>query len=165
MLARLSLAFVLAAAPAFAHAQSPDTLAVTSGARLRIATRATPAPFAATLLRQTRAGLVVDPPCATCTADSTIAWSALRVVDVRAGRQHGMKSALVGAGVGLLAGTVIAAVAVHQDTQNCKTTHEDFCGLAVLAIPAVALTGGAVGLVTGLAIGTQRWERVWPERR
>jgi hypothetical protein len=64
MLSRFSLALMLAAAPAFAHAQSVDTLAVAPGARLRIATHATSAPFATTLLRQTRDGLVVDPRCA-----------------------------------------------------------------------------------------------------
>jgi hypothetical protein len=167
MPSRLSLALVLAlaAAPVFAHAQSVDTLAVAPGARLRIATRTAPVPFGATLVHQTRDGLVVDPPCATCTGDSMIAWSALQTVDVRAGRRHGVKGALVGTGIGLLAGTLIAAVAVHQDTQDCKSNGEEFCGLVVLAIPAIALTGGAVGLVTGFAVGTQRWERVWAGRR
>jgi hypothetical protein len=163
MLLRILLVLVLAAVPL--GAQTVDTLAVAPGARLRIATRAASAPFTATLLRQTRDGLVVDPPCATCAGDSTITWSALQTVDVRAGRRHGMKGALVGAGVGLLAGTLIAVVSVHQDTQDCKSNGEDFCGLAVLAIPAVGLTGGAVGLITGLAVGTQRWDRVWAERR
>ena len=143
-------------------AQSVDTLAVAPGARLRIAARTAPAPFVATLLRQTRDGLVVDPPCAACAADSTVAWSALQTVDVRAGRRHGMKAALIGAGTGLVIGTLVAAVAVHQDTQDCKSSGEDFCGLVVLAVPAVALTGGAVGLLTGLGVGTQRWDRAWP---
>ena len=163
MPSRFALTFLLAlVAVVPLGAQSVDTLAVAPGARLRIAARTVPAPFVATLRRQTRDGLVVDPPCVSCAADSTIAWGALQTVDVRAGRRHGMKSALVGAGIGVLAGTLIAAVAVHQDTQDCKSNGEDFCGLVVLAVPAVALTGGAVGLVTGLAVGTQRWDRVWP---
>jgi len=161
MLSRLSLALVLAAVPALAQAQSVDTLAVAPGRTLRITADPATSRFTTVFRRQTAVGLVVDPPCAACAADSTIAWSALHVVDVRAGRRHGMKSALIGAGAGLVIGTLVAAVAVHQDTQDCKSNGEDFCGLVVLAIPAVALTGGAVGLVTGLAVGTPRWDRVW----
>jgi hypothetical protein len=143
-------------------AQSVDTLAVAPGATLRIVTRASTDPLTTTLRRQTTTGLVVDPRCKTCVGDSAIVWTALQTVDVRAGRRHGMKSALVGAGVGLLAGTLIGAVAIHQDTQDCKSNGEDFCGLVVLALPAISATGLVVGLGTGLAIGTQRWERVWP---
>lgn len=161
MLLRTLLVFALLAAASL-EAQSVDTLAVAPGRTLRITAGSGAGPFTTVLRRQTTLGLVVDPPCMACAADSTIAWSALRTVDVSAGRQHGMKSALVGAGIGALVGTLIAAVAVHQDTQDCKSSSEDFCGLVVLAIPAVALTGSAVGLITGLAVGTKRWERVWP---
>ena len=155
----VALLLVRLAAPA--EAQRTDTLAVAPGSRLRIATQAASAPFSASLVEQMAGGIVVG-DCRACGADSTIRWSDLRAVEVRNGRRHGGRSALVGAGIGVLAGTLIAAVAVHQDTQSCKSTHEDFCGLAVLAIPAVALTGGAVGLLAGLVIGTERWERVWP---
>lgn len=158
---RLSLLLaLLAATPAVA--QRVDTLAVAPGAKLRIATPTGSDPLTAVLQRQTAAGLVLDRRCQACAADSTIAWSEVRSVDVRAGRRHGVKSALVGAGVGLLAGTLIGAVAVHQDIQNCTSQGGDFCGLVVLAIPVIALTGAAGGLVTGLAIGTERWDRVWP---
>jgi hypothetical protein len=162
MRSRFSLALALTLAAAPLGAQSPDTLAVAPGKTLRITASPGTGPFTAVLRRQTALGLVVDPRCATCATDSTVAWSTLRIVDVRAGRRHGLKGALVGAGAGLVVGTLIAAVAVHQDTQDCKRNGEDFCGLAVLAIPVVALTGSAVGLVTGLAVGTERWERVWP---
>jgi hypothetical protein len=160
MIVRASLLFAFLSTPL--SAQSVDTLAVAPGATLRIVTRASTDPLTTILRRQTSAGLVVDSRCKTCVVDSTIVWSAVQTVDVRAGRRHGVKSALVGAGVGLLAGTLIGAVGVHQSLQDCKSNGEDFCGLVVIALPVISATGMVVGLGTGLAIGTQRWERVWP---
>jgi hypothetical protein len=164
MLSRFPLAMVLSlvvAAPV--AAQSADTLAVPAGTELHIATRSRRGSVSGTLRHQTSDGFVLSRDCRSCAADSIISWSDLQTVDARIGRTHSAKSALVGAGLGLAAGTVIGALVTRRDVASCeRQPQHEMCGLAVLMVPVGSLIGLVNGLITGVSIGTERWVPIWP---
>jgi len=157
MLPRLPLALVLALIPAPVVAQSIDTLIVAPQAHLRVTTRTGPRLPIGTIIRQTPDSLVLFLTCRTCMRDTTLAWRDLGSVERYAGRRHG-RGALVGAGYGLLAGTVFGAIVAKAAINDCRG--QDMCGLNALAVPFGSAVGVASGTVLGLVIGTDRWESV-----
>jgi hypothetical protein len=161
MLPRLSLALllalVLALIPAPVVAQSIDTLIVAPQAHLRVTTRAGARLPIGAITRQTPDSLVLFLMCRTCMRDTTLAWRDLSSIERYAGRRHG-RGALVGAGYGLLAGTMLGAIVAKAALNDCRG--QDLCGLNALAVPFGSAVGFTSGTVLGLIIGTDRWERV-----
>jgi hypothetical protein len=150
----------LATAPA--AAQSVDTLAVMPGARLRVTARTGDRFPIATLSRQTSDSLVVFFECRSCSiGDSAIVRRDVRRVERYAGRNH-WRGALKGMGLGLLAGTVIGAVAAKVAINGCAPS-DDLCGLNVLLAPIGSVIGMVGGGTLGAISGTERWVRVWPD--
>lgn len=161
MPSRLSLALLLTLVATPVRAQSPDTLAVASGVRLRIATRWTPAPLAATLLHQTRDGLVVATHCRDCAIDSVIAWRDLQRVDVRIRSGPSAKWTVLGAGAGLVAGTAVGFLAAMINGRVCVASN-DACEAGLLLIPAGSIVGVISGVLIGRRVDSARWVPVWP---
>jgi hypothetical protein len=158
-----ALASLLATAPLAAQqVDRVDTLAVAPGSRLRATTRAGARLKASSFTRQTPDSLVLSFECESCmVSESAVAWSDLRRVERYAGRSSG-RGALVGVGVGLLAGTVVGAVGARMAINDCAKLGNDFCGLNALLVPVGSVIGIVGGAVIGAVIGRDRWVRVWP---
>ncbi len=110
---------------------------------------------------ETTTTVVRATPDSLLVADNAWPWRALERVEVR-GRQHGLKAALVGGGIGLVVGAVVGTVAVKQATADCERQHQDFCGLDAIAFVPITLVVTLVGSGIGVAVGTERWTPVWP---
>jgi hypothetical protein len=153
-----SLVLALLAATPLA-AQSVDTLAVMPGSLLRVTTHTGSRLPVATITRQTPDSLVLFLECRACSmTDSAVLWRDLRSVDRYAGRNHA-RGALIGTGIGVLAGTVIGAAVAKMATNDCQG---DLCGLNALAVPLGSIIGLVGGVTIGAIVGTDRWIRVWP---
>jgi hypothetical protein len=162
MLFRVSLLLALLVAAPVA-AQHVDTLAVAPGSRLRVTTHTGARLPTGSLTRQTPDSLFLFLECRTCSmSDSAVAWHELRTVERYAGRSHG-KGALIGMGIGLLAGTAVGAIGAKSASNDCLKEGGDFCGLSALLVPIGSVIGLVGGVVVGAIVGTDRWVRVWPD--
>lgn len=107
-----------------------------------------------TLLRQSGDSLTLQVATPGATAERSFASAG--VATVEAWRRH--RSAIKGLGLGLLAGAAAGGVLAASSQSGCTG---DMCGMAIIAVPIMALGGGAVGLVAGGLHTTASWEMMW----
>ncbi|MEO7711294.1 MAG: hypothetical protein ABIV10_00060 [Gemmatimonadaceae bacterium] len=109
------------------------------------------------LQRAMRDSVVLRREAGRLTTDTVMALSHVSLVESGV-RRHTAGSAFKGMGLGLLAGSLLGALAAGASSQGCTG---EMCTLSILLIPAGAAVGGAGGLLVGAIRTTSTWEIVW----
>jgi hypothetical protein len=142
--------------------QAPE---VTEGSRIRVSTEpdvVRPNPLVTTLVRLTPDSMTVI--ASSGEAELSIPNSAVTRLEVSGGKQG---RALRGAGIGMVAGTVVGGLAWALGSKSCEG---ELCGTGIddavsatfgaVALVAGALGGATVGLIIGAASPAERWAPV-----
>jgi hypothetical protein len=161
------MATVLLAIPASMNAQLAASAHVAVGAPLRIV-RSTGLSEDALYVGQSATSLQTRYDCgAGCDRVFATSWSELSLVEVRVQHGHSAQRAILGGLIGgagawaLLVGT--AEVLLRSGAANCQWDHGSCPGLAMaVALPAIVITGTAVGATVGWRHQSESWERAWP---
>jgi hypothetical protein len=70
---------------------------------------------------------------------------------------------LAGTGAGFAAGYLGGVAASNSSADHCRQQpgHNDMCAFDPVTVPLFAMTGAAVGLLTGFLLKYDHWEQIW----
>jgi len=160
----MRLVSLLIVAPFFAPLESLGAQQPGEPVRLTMGSAASSPRVAGTLVRQDPDSFWVQ--LAGRTAPVSLARSAVARLEVSRGRKRAVgQGALVGAGLGAIAGFVAGGYAASR-SRSCGTPgfadvcYVDWYGQAFRGALVGGAIGGAVGAAVGYAVRTDRWEGV-----
>ena len=133
-----------------------------SGQVVRVAVRAGPT-IEGILVRQTPEQLVVRVAAGDTGAHTLIPLREVETVATSTYVRSGSTAAR-GFFFGMFGGAILGGIVAGREYNSCVRSGkgDGMCGMANLAVPALAIVGGFVGLMAGSSQTTAQWSPIWP---